>query len=412
MTNQANWAGNLTYSAERIYRPTSVEELRGVVAGSSRIRALGTRHSFNEVGDSPAELVELGGLPPVIEVDSDAGKVRVGAGLRYADVGRYIDERGFGLGNLGSLPHISIAGACATGTHGSGVGNGNLSSAVAGLELVTADGDLVRLDRGDERFEGAVVGMGALGVVVALELDLVPSFQVRQRVYEGLPLDTLFPKFREIVSSAYSVSLFTDWRGPVINQVWVKQREDEAAVEIPGTPADGPRHPVPGMSPESCTEQMDVPGPWFERLPHFRPDRIPSAGDELQSEFMIDAADAVQALAALDAIRDHIHPVLQICEVRTIAADRLWLSPCYQRDSVALHFTWVADTPAVLPVVARIEDALAPFAPRPHWAKIFTTPPDALRPRYDRLPDFQSLAHDLDPTGKFRNPFTDKYLFA
>ncbi|GAA0433474.1 alditol oxidase [Acrocarpospora corrugata] len=389
-----------------------MEELRGVVAGSSRIRALGTRHSFNEVGDSPAELVELGGLPPVIEVDSDAGKVRVGAGLRYADVGRYIDERGFGLGNLGSLPHISIAGACATGTHGSGVGNGNLSSAVAGLELVTADGDLVRLDRGDERFEGAVVGMGALGVVVALELDLVPSFQVRQRVYEGLPLDTLFPKFREIVSSAYSVSLFTDWRGPVINQVWVKQREDEAAVEIPGTPADGPRHPVPGMSPESCTEQMDVPGPWFERLPHFRPDRIPSAGDELQSEFMIDAADAVQALAALDAIRDHIHPVLQICEVRTIAADRLWLSPCYQRDSVALHFTWVADTPAVLPVVARIEDALAPFAPRPHWAKIFTTPPDALRPRYDRLPDFQSLAHDLDPTGKFRNPFTDKYLFA
>ncbi|GER98698.1 putative xylitol oxidase [Acrocarpospora corrugata] len=356
--------------------------------------------------------MELGGLPPVIEVDSDAGKVRVGAGLRYADVGRYIDERGFGLGNLGSLPHISIAGACATGTHGSGVGNGNLSSAVAGLELVTADGDLVRLDRGDERFEGAVVGMGALGVVVALELDLVPSFQVRQRVYEGLPLDTLFPKFREIVSSAYSVSLFTDWRGPVINQVWVKQREDEAAVEIPGTPADGPRHPVPGMSPESCTEQMDVPGPWFERLPHFRPDRIPSAGDELQSEFMIDAADAVQALAALDAIRDHIHPVLQICEVRTIAADRLWLSPCYQRDSVALHFTWVADTPAVLPVVARIEDALAPFAPRPHWAKIFTTPPDALRPRYDRLPDFQSLAHDLDPTGKFRNPFTDKYLFA
>ncbi|WP_155359621.1 FAD-binding protein [Acrocarpospora macrocephala] len=412
MAMEVNWAGNLTYSAARVHRPVSVSELQGVVARSPRIRALGTRHSFNEVGDTPAELVELGGLEPVVEVDADRARVRVGGGLRYADVARYIDERGFALGNLGSLPHISVAGACATGTHGSGVGNANLSAAVAGLELVTAEGDLVTLRRGDEGFDGAVVGLGALGVVVALELDLVPSFQVRQRVYEALPLDALFPKFQEIVSSAYSVSLFTDWRGPVINQVWVKRRDGEAVVPIPAEPADGPRHPVPGMSPDSCTVQSDIPGPWFERLPHFRPDRIPSAGDELQSEFMIDASDAVAALGALDTIRDHIHPVLRICEIRTIAADRLWLSPCYERDTVALHFTWIADTPAVLPAVARIEEALAPFAPRPHWAKIFTTPPDALRPLYTRLPDFQALADDLDPSGKFRNPFTDKYLFA
>ncbi|WP_214107957.1 FAD-binding protein [Acrocarpospora catenulata] len=391
-----NWAGNVAYTASAIHRPATVAELQGLVAGGERIRALGTRHSFNKLADSTGELVELSGLPSVVEVDSKAATVRVSAGLRYADLGRTLHEHGFALPNLGSLPHISVAGACATGTHGSGVGNQNLSAAVSALELVTADGDLLTLTRQDPRFPGAVVALGALGVVTQLTLDLVPTFEVRQRVYVDLPL--LNDKVDQILASAYSVSLFTDWREPIAGQIWVKRRDGDPAPDL--TPAAHPMHPVPGMPPDSCTDQDDLPGPWYTRLPHFRPDRIPSAGDELQSEFMIARTDLTEALAALTEIRARIHPVLLISEIRTIAADDLWLSPCYQRDSAALHFTWKPDPTAVLPVVEQIETALAPFAPRPHWGKIFTRPG-----HYDRLDDFRALTTELDPSGKFGNTF-------
>ncbi|MEN3362249.1 MAG: alditol oxidase [Mycobacteriales bacterium] len=414
--SRTNWAGNITYRAAALHEPSSVDELRAVVAGSGRLRALGTRHSFSDLADTPGAQVSVAGLPPEIEIDSAAGTVRAAAGLRYAEVAAYLDRHGFALHNLGSLPHISVAGACATGTHGSGVGNGCLSTAVAGLDLVTAAGDLIHTGRGDEGFDGMVVGLGALGIAVALTLELRPAFQMRQQVYEGLPLDVLDDHFTDVVASAYSVSLFTDWRAPRLTQIWLKQRLDEPEPGILGAPwftakpADGPRHPVPGFSPASCTEQLGVPGPWYQRLPHFRPEFTPSAGDELQTEYLIDHRDAVAAIRALDRVRDQIHPVLQICEIRTIAADDLWLSPAYQRESVSIHFTWVADTAAVLPVIGVVEGALAPYAPRPHWAKLFTLPAADLRPRYPRRPDFQALAKRLDPTAKFANEFTERYL--
>jgi xylitol oxidase len=167
---------------------------------------------------------------------------------------------------------------------------------------------------------------------------------------------------------------------------------------------------VPGASPDACTEQLGVPGRWYERLPHFRPGFKPSAGDELQSEYLLPVASAVPALHALDQIRDRIAPVLRICEIRAIAADQLWLSSCYRQDSVAFHFTWIADTVAVLPVVGLVERQLGPFAPRPHWGKVFTATPQELAARYDRLPDFLNLMNRFDPSGKFRNAYTDRYL--
>ncbi|MEW9530176.1 D-arabinono-1,4-lactone oxidase [Microbispora sp. NPDC049125] len=414
-----NWAGNITFGAERVERPTSLEQVRSLVGRSPKIRPLGSGHSFNDIADSPGSLISLDGLPSGVEIDGASGTVKVGASVRYAELGRRLHAEGYALANLASLPHISVAGSCATGTHGSGDTAGNLATAVSAIEMVTADGDLVELSRDadGDRFDGAVVALGALGVVVTLTLDLVPAFEVRQRVYEGLPFEALEDHYAELTSAAYSVSLFTDWRTSRIGQVWVKERTDQApAASVPSlfgaVPADGPRHPVPGMPTVNCTEQMGVPGPWFERLPHFRPDFTPSSGEELQAEYLLPRRHAVDALRALDGVRDRIAPVLQISEVRTVAADGLWLSPSYGRDTVAVHFTWIKDTAAVLPVLALIEECLAPFDARPHWGKLFTVAPEVLSSRYERMGDFRKLARDYDPAGKFSNDFLDRYVFG
>ncbi|MGW2524352.1 D-arabinono-1,4-lactone oxidase [Streptomyces sp. NPDC001617] len=406
-----NWAGNITYSAKELQRPHSLDALRSLVAGSAKVRVLGSGHSFNEIAEPGAEgaLVSIAGLPPVIDVDTTARTVRVSGGVRYAELARAVDAHGLALPNMASLPHISVAGSVATGTHGSGVGNGSLASAVREVELVTADGSTVTVGRGDARFDGAVTSLGALGVVVALTLDLEPSFQVEQHLFTELPLTGL--DFEKVAASAYSVSLFTDWREPGFRQVWLKRRSDQPLADFPwAAPATEKLHPVPGMPAVNCTEQFGVPGPWHERLPHFRAEFTPSSGAELQSEYLLPRPYALDALRALDAIRAAVAPVLQTCEVRTVAADAQWLSPAYGRDTVALHFTWVEDTEVVLPVVRRVEEALDGFEARPHWGKVFTVPTAVLRGRYPRLADFRALARELDPAGKFTNAFVRDVL--
>jgi xylitol oxidase len=415
----ANWAGNIIFTAPDFSRPASISELRAVVARAPQVRVLATGHSFNDMADSPGAQVSLAGLPPEVEVDSANSLVRVAAGLSYAQLAARLDANGFALRNMASLPHISVAGACATGTHGSGVANQNLAAAITAVEMVTADGDITELRRGDDSFPGTVVHLGALGVVTRLVLATVPAFGVSQRVYENLPLEVLDDHFTDIMASGYSVSLFTDWRAPRLTQLWIKQRTDgDPAPPAPVTqapwftapPAPSARNPVPGLPPETCTQQLGVPGPWFERLPHFRPEFTPSAGDELQSEYLMPAEHALPALHALNQISDRLAPVLRICEIRVIAADDQWLSPCYRRDSVAFHFTWIPDTAAVLPVVTLMEQRLAPFGARPHWGKVFTTPAGDLYASYDRLPDFLDLMRHYDPAGKFRNAYTARYL--
>ena len=413
---RTNWAGNITFAAPDFYHPASVGELRTVLARAGQVRVLATGHSFNDMADSPGAQVSLAGLPPEVEVDSAASLVRVAGGLSYASLARRLERHGLALRNLASLPHISVAGACATGTHGSGPANQNLSAAVAGLEFVAADGDVVELGRGDAAFPGAVVHLGALGAVTRLILEVVPSFEVSQRVYEGLPVDVLDDHFAAIMASGYSASMFTDWRAPRLTQIWIKSRTEDGIPPITeeswftATPAPAARNPVPGLPADNSTAQLGEPGPWFERLPHFRPEFTPSAGDELQTEYLLPAAYAVPAVHALQRAGDRIAAVLRICEIRTIAGDDLWLSPSYHQDSVAFHFTWRPDTAAVLPVVSLVERQLAPFGPRPHWGKIFTTPAAELAGRYDRLPDFLDLAGHYDPAGKFRNAYTARCL--
>jgi xylitol oxidase len=404
-----NWAGNVTFGAERFHRPSSLSEVQRLVADSGRVRVLGSGHSFNRLADTPGDLVSLAGLPRLIEVDTARASATASAGLRYGELARELYKAGRALRNLGSLTHISVAGSCATGTHGSGDANGCLATAVSALEMITADGDVVTANRDSdpERFPGMVVALGALGVITRLTLDTVPSFDMRQYVYENLPLAQVVEHFGDITGGAYSVSLFTDWRGRHIRQAWLKHRADvhwEAEPEwMGGRLADGERHMVRGLSAESCTQQLGVPGPWHERLPHFRLEFTPSTGEELQSEYLLPRTSALDALAALQSIADRLAPVVQISEIRTVAADDLWLSPAYQRDSVAIHFTWVRDWAAVAPVLADVERCLAPMHARPHWGKLFRTNPDVLARLYPKLNDFTRLMVDFDPDGKFDN---------
>lgn len=417
MTNLKNWAGNYTYSAARLHTPTTIEELQALVRGHSHVKALGTRHSFNSVADTTEDLISLEHFDQIVALDHERRRVTVEAGIRYGQLCQSLHREGFALHNMGSLPHISVGGACATGTHGSGVDNRNLASAVAALEMVTADGAIVALDREQHAdFPGVVMSLGALGIVTKLTLNLVPAFEMRQDVYENLPLAQLEEHFDEIVASGYSVSLFTDWRSTRFNQVWVKRRmADSATIEAEpqlygATRATRQLHPIAGMPVEHCTQQLGVPGPWHERLPHFRMEFTPSSGEELQSEYFVPRQYAFAALHAIDSLREHVTPLLQISEIRTIAADDLWLSPCYQQACVAIHFTWEQNWPAVQQVLPLIEERLAPFNARPHWGKLFTMSPARLRTLYPKLPDFQRLLRAYDPQGKFRNMFLETYI--
>ncbi len=414
-----NWAGNLTYSTDKLFTPATLEEVQQVVKSNAKLRALGTRHSFNRIADSTWAQISLKQLDG-IEIDEKAKTVTVGAGVTYGKLAPVITDRGYALHNLASLPHISVAGAISTGTHGSGIDNGNLATAVEGLHLVTADGGTLALSRekDGEQFLGAVVGLGGLGVTTSVTLKLLPNFQVAQSVYERLPFEALKSHFGEIFAAGYSVSVFTDWQRHEGTQVWIKRKlaagdKNEWAQEFFGAKlATEKLHPLAGHAAESCTEQQGIPGPWYERLPHFKMNFTPSSGRELQTEYFVPLERGYEAIAAVEKLRDHITPHLFITELRTIAADDLWMSMAYKRPSLAIHFTWKPEWPEVSQVLPLIEGALEPFGPRPHWAKLFSVPPARLQGQYARLKEFEGLLRKHDPEGKFRNEFLASNLYG
>lgn len=414
-----NWAANLTYSSARTERPRTLAELAGIVAGEPRVRALGSRHSFSDVADTTGVHVQLDLLDdgrPALEVDAATGVASVRAGLRYGDVVAGLHAEGRALTAMASLPHISVAGAVATGTHGSGDGTRSLAGDVVGLELVTASGETLTLRRGDADFPGAVVALGALGVVTRVELATVPTFDVRQDVFTGLSWDALAENLDAVMGSAYSVSVFTSWFEPDVRMVWCKSRVDDGAGAAPAlltdlgaVPATGPMHPLPDVAAVACTEQGGVPGPWFERLPHFRLDFTPSLGEELQSEYLLPRVAGPDAVRAVRALGDRLGPLLLTSEIRTVAGDDLWLSTT-PGDSLALHFTWKQDWPAVRDALPELEAALLPLGARPHWGKLFTVPVADLPGLYPRFDDFAALAGRLDPAGKFRGGYVEALL--
>ncbi|MEO6014844.1 MAG: FAD-binding protein [Devosia sp.] len=409
-----NWAGNVTFAHQALHTPQSVDEIQSVVRKASKIRVVGSRHSFNDIADTKGDLLSLRHLTGVRRIDPEARTVTIAGGAAYRDFARELDAAGYALANLASLPHITVAGACATSTHGSGSKNPGLASAIASLTLVTANGELVTLSRGDAEFAGAPVNVGALGVVVEITLDIVPRYEARQEVFLDLPFEKLASNFDAIMSSAYSVSVFTSWRGDSVDQVWLKSLGDAPphSRELHGArwaDRNVPLNPPPGtVAPGDLLGGNEA---WYNRVSHHRVDTIIGAAAELQTEYFIACNDAPAALEILRAMQHEFAPLLQISEIRTIAADQLWLSGFYQRDSVALHFAWYPQIAAVRALLPRIEAALAPFSPRPHWGKLFTMPAAEVKSRYEKLGDFRKLATRLDPDGKFRNAFVDEFVF-
>jgi xylitol oxidase len=410
-----NWAGNLTYSAREVVRPSTLDELADVLRRADRVRALGSRHSFNDVADTPGVHVAVDALDdgrPAVDVDRTTGVAEVAAGLRYGDIVEALHGQGRALRTMASLPHISVAGAVATATHGSGDVTGSLASAVVGLELMTSDGERRRLERGDADFPGAVVSLGALGVMTRVALETVPAYEVRQEVALDVPWATLLERFDEITGAAHSVSVFTSWAEPSVRQVWFKRAEsdgDGSRDPFGGRWATEAVHPLPGIDPAACTPQLGVPGPWHERLSHFRLEFTPSAGEELQSEYLLPRRHAVAAIEALRALAPQVAPLLQTSEIRTVAADGQWLSP-FPEDSVGVHFTWLRRDAEVAAVLPDVEGALLPLGARPHWGKLFAVDLRDVAATYPRLGDFRELAERLDPSGKLRGPYLERLL--
>lgn len=411
-----NWAGNYTYQAKNLYEPETVEEVQELVKKLNKQKALGSKHCFNNIADSPESQISTRKLNKVISIDEQQKTVTVEAGTRYGDFAEELDAKGFAIANLASLPHITVAGACATATHGSGVKNGNLATQVMAVELVTPSGDLVTIDRDHEDFPAVVVGLGAFGIITKVTLAVEDTFQVRQDVYLNLPLEAIESNFDTIMSSGYSVSLFTDWTNKNISEVWIKSRMDQNFGDF-GDDFFGAKaateniHPILGLPAENCSEQMGVPGPWYNRLPHFKMGFTPSAGEELQSEFFIARKNAVEGMLAIEKMNEEISPELLITEIRTIAADNFWMSPCYQQDSVSIHFTWKQNTEEVLNLLPKIEAALAPYSVKPHWGKLFKVDPSTLHQRYEKFSEFLALAQKYDPNGKFKNAYLDLNIY-
>ena len=409
-----NWSSTVDLGGREM-RPTSAAEVAARVRDETTALALGSAHSFSTVAVTPGLHVETMGLPADVRVEGNT--VSVGAGTTYAELGRELHARGMALAAMASLPHITVGGAISTGTHGSGDEIGTLSSAVTGLEIVTADGEIRWVRRGvDADFPGWVVALGAIGVVTRVELEVEPTYDVAQTVFAGLDLDVVQSDFDAVFSSATSVSVFTRWRPEPDAQLWLKRRVDREGA-WPGGPAFGatecaaPLHPLEQLDPVHCNPQVGQPGPWHERLPHFHADFTPSAGDEIQAEYLLPRARAVEAIRALRSLHAVITPLLHVTEIRTMRADDMWLSPAYGVETVGIHFTWHRDD-RIYNVLPAIEEIVMPLGARPHWGKVSRAAPAQVRATFPRWDDYAELVRVVDPAGKFRSPFVTRLLGA
>ena len=410
-----NWAGNLTFSAKEFIEIDNISKLQQVVSNSQGVKVLATGHSFNAIGDTKDTLISLKNLSNGIEIDSQNAQALIPAGMAYADAARYLESKGWAFSNMASLGEVKIAGAISTGTHGSGSNNGVLSTSVVGLEIVLGSGELLTIDQSNsEEFAGFVISLGALGVFTKIKMRIVPSFSVKQFVYENIGIQAVAENFDTVFNSAYSVSYFSNWAKNSTGQIWMKFLDDSSSDNLSdnwlgANQAKAKQHPVKINNPDPCTDQLGISGKWLYRLPHFKLDSSPASGDEVQTEYLVDRKYVKEYIQDLRTIGDEIAPRVYATEIRTIKSDELWLSGAYQRETVGFHFTWKkSDT--LVDFLPRIEEILGKHHGRPHWAKLFSVKSDELSARYPKYSNFEALLKKYDPKKKFRNKFIDQYF--
>lgn len=404
-----NWAGNIKFQDSKTLAPKSISEIQDIVRTNRKVKARGTAHSFNTIADTKYVALLLDQMPKEIIINKEKKSVTVSAALKYGEVAEELHKNGLALHNLASLPHISIAGAIATGTHGSGSNNGNLATAVKSFDVVLADGSFRNINSSDgDLYYGGVIGLGLVGIVVRVELNIQSTFNLGQNVYLGMKRDNFRDNFDAIMSSGYSVSYVTTWQQEMAGEVWVKFLEGTTPPEVlfGSHGATEKLHLLKNHSPEPCNDQLGIIGPWHLRLPHFKMEFTPSSGAELQSEFFVNRAQASSALLALEAIADQISIPLMGSEIRTIASDNFWMSPHYKSNDVGIHFTW-KQIPETFEAVKAIETTLKPFQYRPHLGKIYTAAPSYISSVFPKFKNFQELISQIDPNNKFGNEVTD-----
>lgn len=413
-----NWSGHAPFHAARFHQPATLAELQAIVRSAEKVKVIGARHCFNDIADTTGDMISLANMDKSVTIDHETHTATVNAGITYGELAPQLHAAGYALHNMASLHHITVIGACMSATHGSGDSTGNLATAVSGLEMVKANGDVVTVSRAKDgdTFNGMVVALGALGVVTKVTLDLLPTFELQQDIYENVPMHHLDESFDAIMSAGYSVSLFPKWQSELIDTMWVKQKVvDGKPVTVPPTRFDAPlaahTKPLEDISDRYGTT-VGTPGPWHERMPHFVFKDAELVGNELQSEYFVPRDQAVAAMKVVAGFREQLAPILGVSEIRSVAADQLWLSTAYGYDIIGIHFNWLKDWAGVGAFLPVVEEALAPFQLRPHWGKLFTLTPAQIQAQYPRMADFRALAQELDPQGKFRNAYVDRYIFG
>lgn len=416
--HKTNWAGNVSFGAARHHEPQTVAQVQEIVRRADKVRVIGSRHCFNTIADTSGDLLWLGRMDNTAVINRAARTATVNAGITYETLCPQLHAAGFALPNLASLKPITVIGACITATHGSGNALGNLATAISRLEMVNAAGDEIELSREHDRdvFNGAVVALGALGVVTRVTLDLEPAFLMQQDNYEKLPFRDIYAHFDEITSAGYSVSLFPTWQHDWVETVWVKQRVPTLTpVTVPeklfgaALASAQPSGPPPT---DRVLTPFGSPGVWHERLPHYAFHDASRTGNELQSEYFFPRHHAVAAIQAVAGLKAGLAPILGLSEIRTVRRDELWLSSAYGQDTVGIHFNWLKDWAGVRAFLPTLERALAPYGARPHLGKLFAMSSKQLATVYPRMADFRTLVKKSDPAGKFRNPFLEQNVMG
>jgi FAD-linked oxidoreductase len=429
----ATWAGNRGSRPEAVLRPASEEQVADILAEAAangrRVKPIGASHSWSGAQLTDGVALRLDQMQGVLAVDAEVGTIRVGAGTRLKELMRLLGERGLSLPVRGSIAEQSIAGATATGTHGSAPGQGCLSARVTALRLVTPGG-MVRAVSSDDTdpqsrdlFDAARVGLGALGVITEMTLRVVPDFVLREEV-EPVEASDAVRDLEAIRTSAPFVKLwlvphtgkalvFRYWptdEAPTLSAVagWV----DEKIVN---------KYLLRGLL--AATRSFDIAAPPAMRLvgaaylsgrTRIGPARdilglpVPPAHGEI--EYGLPLADGAEAFARLEhLVRNGGHPIAFIQELRFSAADDIWLSPAYQRDTCWLG-AYSQDIRSEDPYTQAAEAMLHEYGGRPHWGKTFTADRDYLAAVLPRFADFNALRRRLDPAGVLGNDFTDRVL--